>query len=258
MTVLKGKTALVTGAGSGIGLASCVTLAAAGARVYVNDVDSGAAGRTAQLISSQGGEAVSAPGDASSVDALAELFGLIDRHEGGLDILFNNVGAPGPAGLDVTEDEFDQLVNVNLKSHFFATKFAVPLMIKRGGGSIIYNASVSGLIGSKSGVLYGLTKGGVQLLMRSVARQVGSDGIRANAICPGATRTPLLSNFLDSTRLGLENDELEKQIVARSTTIPLGRLGEPDDVAGVVRFLASPESGYLTGASIPVDGGLLA
>jgi NAD(P)-dependent dehydrogenase (short-subunit alcohol dehydrogenase family) len=125
--------------------------------------------------------------------------------------------------------------------------------------SIIYTSSISGLQGAPSSPIYGMTKGGTQILMRSVAKQLGPEGIRANAICPGPTNTPMLRTFVDPDRAGMdEGDEYEKQVAARAARIPLRRAAEPGDTAEVALFLASEESRYVTGTWIPVDGGLSA
>ncbi len=243
-----------------MGLASARRFAAEGAAVVIADLDGDAADRAAAEILAEGGEAKPLRTDVASVASLRRLMRFVQDEYGRLNVLFNHAGVPGPPGLDLTEEQFDRTVDINLKSQFFGTSLAVPLLRAAApSASIIYTSSISGLMAAPSSPLYGMTKGGTQILMRSVARQLGPDGIRANAICPGPTNTPMLRTFVDPDRVGLADDEdFAQQVAVRAERIPLRRAAEPADTAEVALFLASDESRYVTGTWIPVDGGLSA
>ncbi|MEQ3549635.1 SDR family oxidoreductase [Pseudonocardia nematodicida] len=252
--------ALVTGGASGMGLASATRFAEEGAAVVVADLDAAAADRAAAGIVAGGGEAKAVQVDVGSVASLRAMVEVVAAQYGRLNVLFNHAGIPGPPGLDLTEEEFDRTVDINLKSQFFGTQLALPLLRAAAPrASIIYTSSVSGLMAAPSSPIYGMTKGGTQILMRSVAKQLGPEGIRANAICPGPTNTPMLRTFVDPDRAGMaEGDDYDQQVAARAARIPLRRAAEPEDTAEVALFLASDESRYVTGTWIPVDGGMSA
>ena len=256
---LEGRVAVITAGASGMGLASARLFAAEGAAVVVADLDAEAAAAAAKQITDDGGEALAFPADVSSVDQLTALFDTVRSTFGRLNVLFNHAGIPGPKGLDITEEEFDRTVAINLKSQFFATKLARPLLeASAPHASIIYTSSTSGLVASPSSPIYGMTKGGTLILMRSVARQLGPAGIRANAICPGPTDTPMLRVFTDPQRAGLSEEDYAAQLDIRAKNIPLRRAGQAADIASVALFLASDDSAFVTGVTIPVDGGMLA
>ncbi|HVY34779.1 MAG TPA: SDR family oxidoreductase [Caulobacteraceae bacterium] len=247
------RVALVIGGGSGMGLASVRALAAAGHIVIVADRDGEAAKRAADEIKAAGGEAMSYEIDGSSVSQLKTLFLFIEKTYRRLNVLFSNIGMRGPMGLDMLEAQFDEVIDVNVKSHFFATHFAVPIMkLSAPHASIIYMASAGSLKAGGRCPLYNISKAAVPMMARSVARELGPAGIRVNAICPGSIETsfPRWSTFTPEGRKAMI-DEV-------SLNIPLGRIGQPDDVAGMVAFLASDQSMFITGASIPIDGGDLA
>lgn len=257
---LEDRVAVVTGGASGMGFASARRFAEEGAAVVVADLDAAAAAQAAETIRSVGGKAISIGVDVGKIADLQRLMDVVDDTYGRLNVLFNHAGIPGPAGLDLTEEQFDRTVDINLKSQFFGTTLALPLLRAAApAASIIYTSSISGLMGAPSSPIYGMTKGGTQILMRSVAKQLGPEGIRANAICPGPTNTPMLRTFIDPARAGLaEGEEFDKQVDDRAARIPLRRAAEPEDTAEVALFLASDESRYVTGTWIPVDGGMSA
>jgi NAD(P)-dependent dehydrogenase (short-subunit alcohol dehydrogenase family) len=256
---LEGRVAVITAAGSGMGLASAKLFAENGARVVVADLDAAAAKRAVEEITAAGGHAVAFEVDVASVERLRELFDFVANEFGELHVLFNHAGIPGPPGIGISEEQFDRTIAINLKSQFFATQFAIPLLEKTTPhAAIIYTSSTSGLVGAPTSPVYGLTKGGTLILMRSMAKQLGPKGIRSNAICPGPTETPMLRAFIDPRRSGLEEDEYARQLNIRAKAIPLRRAGMPQDIASVALFLASDDSSFVTGVSIPVDGGLLA
>jgi NAD(P)-dependent dehydrogenase (short-subunit alcohol dehydrogenase family) len=257
---LAGRVAVVTGGASGMGLASARRFAAEGAAVVVADLDGDAADRAAAGIVADGGEAKAVAIDVASTASLRRLVEFVGDEYGRLNVLFNHAGVPGPAGLDISEEEFDRVVDINLKSQFFGTTLALPLLRAAApAASIIYTSSVSGLMAAPSSPIYGMTKGGTQILMRSVAKQLGPVGIRANAICPGPTNTPMLRTFVDPARAGLdEGEDFDREVATRAARIPLRRAADPTDVADVALFLACDESRFVTGTWIPVDGGLSA
>ncbi|WP_432825602.1 SDR family NAD(P)-dependent oxidoreductase [Dactylosporangium sp. CA-092794] len=255
---IAGKIALITAAGSGMGRASAELFAAEGATVIVADIDEAAASAVAKGIEDAGGSALPFAADVSDVAALRRMADFVAERFDRLDVLFNHAGIPCAPGLDVTEEQFDRAVGVNLKSAFFATSYLLPLLKAAGSASVIFTSSTSGLVASPSSPLYGMTKGGTQILMRSLAKQLGPFGIRSNAICPGPTDTPMLRVFTDPARVGLGDDDYARQLAARAQAIPLRRAGRPADVAATALFLACDDSAFVTGVAIPVDGGMLA
>jgi 3-oxoacyl-[acyl-carrier protein] reductase len=253
MLELEGRVALVTGGASGMGLASSQAFAVEGARVIVADIDGEVAERAAHDIRAGGGDATAHQVDVSSVAQLESMFEWVTRTYGRLNVLFSHAGIQGAMGLDFTEDEFDHSIDVNLKSHFFATRLALPLLRAVPNASIIYTSSAAGLRSCVPSPTYGATKAAIVSLMRSMAVLLGPEGIRANALCPGGIDTPFSSGFISSSgRNPAEEAERHKR------NIPLGRIGQPSDVAPAAVFLASDQSRYVTGIWMPVDGGLTA
>lgn len=256
---LDDKIALITASGSGMGKASALLFGSEGASVVVVDIDFEAAGRTAKEVEGLGGTGIPWQADVGNVPALRQLFDMVRDRFGRLNVLFNHAGIPGPSGLDISEEQFNHTVDVNLKSAFFATSLAVPLLrLAAPSASVIFTSSVSGLKGSPLSPVYSMTKGGVVLLARSLARQLGPEQIRVNAICPGPTDTPMMRIFADPQRKGLSGDAFEADREVRERTLPLQRLAAPDDIARAALFLASDESRYITGVALPVDGGMYA
>jgi NAD(P)-dependent dehydrogenase (short-subunit alcohol dehydrogenase family) len=256
---LEDRVAVITAGASGMGLASARLFAGEGAAVVIADLDGTAAEAAAKKIVEDGGQAWPFEVDVSSVDQLRSLFSFVADQFGRLNVLFNHAGIPGPKGLDITEQEFDRTVGINLKSQFFATQLARPLLEQEAPrASIIYTSSTSGVVASPGSPVYAMTKGGTLILMRSVARQLGPLGIRANAICPGPTDTPMLRIFTDPNRAGLSDELYAEQLAVRARAIPLRRAGVPGDIAKVALFLASDDSSFVTGVTLPVDGGMLA
>jgi NAD(P)-dependent dehydrogenase (short-subunit alcohol dehydrogenase family) len=254
---LSDRIALITAAGSGMGRAAAELFAAEGATVVVADLSETAAQETVASIESAGGSALAVQCDVSEVSALERLVALVKKRYGVLHVLYNHAGIPGAGGLEMTEAEFQQSIDVNLKSAFFGTSLAMPLLLKAGGtASIIYTASTSGLVGSPLSPLYSLTKGGVVLLMKGVALRYAKQGVRANAICPGPTATPMLAQFFGR---GADAAQMEAEIPAfLETAVPMGRAAQPEEIAHAALWLASDESSYVTGVALPVDGGYTA
>jgi len=241
---LKGKRAIVTGAGSGIGRAIALKLAERGAAVLVNDVDPETASATAREIEERGGKALSAGGDVSRGEDVREMVRLCIEELGGVEILVNNAGIARSALLiNLTEEQWDEVMNVNLKGVFLCTKAVIPHMMKRRYGKIINISSIYGRIGAIGDSNYCAAKAGVIGFTKSVAKELARYNINVNVVLPGLIDTPLLRGIP------------EKYLGPMIKEIPLKRVGVPEDIAGVVAFLASDEAGYLTGAAIEVTGG---
>ena len=255
---LAGKVALITGAGSGIGRASALLFARAGAAVVVADVAQGAGRETVELIATSP-EARQAGGRASFVAAdvalAADCEGMVrhaERTFGRLDVLFNNAGimdASDDDAVATSEATWDRTMAINAKGVFLGCKFGVPALRRAGGGSIINTASFVALRGAATAQLaYTASKGAVLALTRELAVVHAREGIRVNALCPGPLRTELLMKFLDT--------EAKRQ--RRLVHVPMGRFGEAAEMAEAALFLASDASSYVTGSEFVVDGGLTA
>ena len=240
---LKNKVAVVTGAASGIGLAIAERFYAEGASVVIADISGKETGVALKL----GDRALAIHTDVTrSADIQAMLKAAVDRF-GGVDILCNNAGIDGEMHLiaDFDEDNYDRIMAINLRGVFLGIKHAIPLMKSRGGGSIINTASTAGITATPGLGIYGATKAGVMQLSRSAAVEYALDKIRVNAICPAMIETPLVSHLLKT------NPDDAARVLA---VTPMGRVGQPREVADVALFLASDESSYVTGVSLPVDG----
>ena len=251
---LADKVAVVTAGGSGIGRATSLRFARAGAAVAVADLNGEAAAETVRLIEEDGGSGSAHAVDCGDPSQVERFMQEVDERYGRLDVLFNHAGIPNKHGvLDISEDDFAIAVDVNLKSGFFATKYALPLITRSGnGGTIVFTASTAGLVASATSVLYAMTKHGVVGMVKALAFQLADQGIRVNAVCPGPVRTPMLPGFMQK---GPEaTDEVAKLY---GDNVPLKRVAEPEEVAEVVLFLASDASSYVTGVPMPVDGGFV-
>ena len=246
---LGGKVAVITGAASGIGRSSAERFAAEGARVVVADLDADGAQEAAATITRDGGEATHVRCDVTRAeDARAMVEAAVDRY-GGLDILFNNAGsATSPRPVEETsEEDLDRALAVNVKGVFLCSQAAVPAL-RDGGGSIIVTASVMGVRTRPGFTAYAASKAAAIHLARTLALELAGDGIRVNCLAPVATDTPMLSTFIGDR-------DPDQGRAAFVSTIPLGRLAAPADVASAALFLASDESAFITGAVLPVDGG---
>ena len=251
---LEGKSALVTGAGSGLGRAMARRFAAEGARVLVTDVNEAAAAETVELIGGASGERAAARRlDVTSEDDVAAAIADVTARFGRLDILVANAGIGTPGFLANTSiQDWDRVLNVNLNGVFLCAKHAIPAM-RAAGGVILTTASVAGLQGTPHLGAYGASKAAVVQLTQTIALEGARFGIRANAICPVWADTPMISEFVAGTRTAPE--QVRERLVA---SIPLGRMATPDDIANAALFLASDEAAFITGVALPVDGGHMA
>lgn len=249
--LLKDKVALITGAGSGIGRASAIRFAEEGARLMVADLRPESAANTASEIGQRGGVAKSLSVDVRDGAQVERMVTETVRAFGRLDILFNNAGVYVPKNVvDTTEEEWDWVVDVCMKGVFFGCKYAIPHMIKSGGGVIINTASGAGLEGVPRLGAYQAAKGGVVIMSKGIALDFARDKIRCVSICPGVIETPIAENC-NQVPPGAS-----QQIWARSGGMhPIGRNGKPEEVAALAAFLASDQAAFITGVAVPIDGG---
>lgn len=254
---LADRVAVITAAGSGMGREAAVLFGEEGAHVVAIDINTDALTEVVSRIEGAGGSAQALTVDMTDLDQIDEAVGTVGAEHGRIDVLYNHAGAPGPRGFDFDADIWDFQVNLNLRSCVFMTKAALPLMGQNGhGGSMIFTSSVSAIIASRNSPVYAALKAGVVGFMRCIAAIGGPDGIRANAILPGATETPMLAKFFAAP--GESTEVLDDRLESFKQAIPLGRFCRPEEVAQLALFLASDRSSFLTGVEIPIDGGYTA
>ena len=247
---LKGKIGIVTGAGSGIGRACAIALASEGARVALVGRRRDRIEEVAHRI---GDSAFAIPADVSKTSEISRLIDTTVSHFGGLNFLLNNAGGLHVGNAEqITEELWDHTFNVNVRAVWLLSRAALPHMRKAGAGSIINVASTLGIVGAHNRAAYAPSKGAVVLLTKSMAIDHGSENIRVNAICPSFVETDLTVAVIGQAP--------DPAAVRRERTAahPIGRLGRPEDIAGLAVYLASDESSWVTGAVLPVDGGYLA
>lgn len=244
---LKDKVAVVTGGATGIGQAAALKFVEEGARVVVVDVAEKEGSETEKMMKKGSPESMFIRASVTVEADWQRVMNIVEKKYGNLNVIFNNAGTNLVKSLvDVTEEEWDRIIDLNLKGIFFGCKYALKMMIKGGGGSIINTASTSALMALTKMNVYSASKGGVVAFTRSLAFDYAPYKIRVNCICPGPTLTPLVQREMD---MGLVEGE------ALIGGVPLGRFADPAEIASVVAFLASDEASYVTGAAIVADGG---
>jgi NAD(P)-dependent dehydrogenase (short-subunit alcohol dehydrogenase family) len=252
---LKHKVAIVTGGGTGIGRATALLLAEEGAHVAVVGRRESRLLETVNDIREHGGSAHQIPGDISKVSETERIVKETVERFGGLDILVNNAGVyRGPKITETTEDDYDYVMDINLKGTFFMCKHAIPEMKKRGQGAIINVGSALGIKGWKdaSTSVYSASKGGVAMLTKALALEVAKDQVRVNCISPGIVETEVLET------LGIPKHEVPERLKQWNSFHPLGRNGQPEEVAKAVLYFASDDSSWATGSVFNLDGGVTA
>jgi NAD(P)-dependent dehydrogenase (short-subunit alcohol dehydrogenase family) len=251
MKGISGKVALVTGGASGIGRATAMRFAEEGASVAVVDVAEDAGLQTAEAIRELGGEASFYEADVSSGDDWARLVADVMDEFGAVDFLHNNAGIEGEQAplIEQTEENWDRVIDTNLKGVFLGLKHVVPQMRTQGGGAIVNTSSVAGLVGHENIAPYVASKHGVVGLTRSAALEHAKENIRINAVNPGVVDTPMIQRYIG------DDEEAREAFVA---TEPIGRFADPEEIASAVVFLCSEDASFVTGYPLAVDGGLVA
>ena len=248
---LTGKVALVTGAGSGIGRASALAFAREGAKIVVADVVVDGGEETVSMIKKTGGEASFIKADVAKAAEVEALINTAVATYGRLDCAHNNAGIAGRSATvaDDTEENWDRILAINLKGVWLCMKYEIPQMLKQGSGAIVNTASDAGLIAVRRGGAYVASKHGVVGLTKTAALEYAKAGIRVNAVCPGPIDTPMLQRGAS-----LRPQIIEKMAAAQ----PVGRLGQPQEIAEAVVWLCSDAASFVTGQAMPVDGGYMA
>jgi NAD(P)-dependent dehydrogenase (short-subunit alcohol dehydrogenase family) len=245
---LADKVALITGAGSGMGKSAALLFASEGAKVAVADINEDQARETADSIIKKGGQALAIRADVAKGEDVKRMVDETVAKFGGLNILYNNAGIEGEPNFvsNVSEEQFDRVLAINLRGVFLGMKYALPHLIKAGGGSVINQASVAGFVAIRGSAAYCASKGGVIALTRVAALEYGRYNIRVNSICPGLVETPMAARI----RKGAPPNQ---RVVQRLSV--LGRMAEPEEIAKVALFLASDDSSFATGAPFIIDAG---
>ncbi|HET7260843.1 MAG TPA: 3-oxoacyl-ACP reductase FabG [Casimicrobiaceae bacterium] len=241
---LADKVSIITGAGQGIGRATALKFAAEGAKVALCDINSAAIEDTVRTILDDGGAAAGFTVDVTDKESIARMVAAVMAKWGRIDTLVNNAGIVQDAQFKkMTDEQFERVIDVNLKGVYHCTKAVVEIMLEQNSGVILNASSIVGLYGNFGQTNYAATKFGVIGMVKTWARELGRKGIRANAICPGFIETPILSSIPD------------KVIKLMEDKVPMGRLGKPEEIANTYAWLASDEASYINGAVIEVSGG---
>jgi meso-butanediol dehydrogenase / (S,S)-butanediol dehydrogenase / diacetyl reductase len=242
---LEGKVAFVTGFGSGLGQAIAVLFAKEGTALAGTSTTEAKGRDTVAMIEKAGREALFRQGDVSNSEQMNALIDDTVKQFGGLDIVVNSAGVRTNGSItEITEEQWDRTIDVNLKGVFVVSRLAIPEMIKRGGGVILNIGARSGMAGQAGRAAYCASKGGMITLTEAMAMDYAREKIRVNCICPGPTRTPMVDT------------STPEKLARYKTRVPMGRIGEPDDIAYAALYLASDEASMVTAAILPVDGGM--
>ena len=250
---LKGKLAVITAAASGMGAAGCETFAREGATIAAVDIDRDKLAAVVNRVEKAGGKAKGFVADLSTVDGSKTFIHEAAAWMGGIDILWAHAGCPGPAGIENMDvDAYQKTIDLNVRTSVLSASEAVPYLKKRGGGAIVFTASMAGLVGSMLMPVYSAAKFAVVGLTKSLAQTLAPDNIRVNVVCPGLVETPMLPQFM--SRGGNVDDATKRYLIG----VPMGRVGVATEIANAALFLASDDASYVTGAALPVDGGYTA
>lgn len=255
MALVSGKIALITGAGAGIGRATAQKFADEGAKVVVSDIDQPGGEETVSLIKGRGGDAVFVRADVSDPEGVARLVDETVNVFGRLDCACNNAGIEGRIAplADQTVENFDAILNVNLRGTFLCLRAEIRQMLANSGGAIVNVASVAGLIGFPGLAPYTASKHAVNGLTKNAALEYGKQGIRVNSVCPGGIDTRMLDSLAEQSTGGAQSAQ---EMMA--PLHPIGRIGMPEEVAELIVWLCSDRAGFMSGANIPLDGGFVA
>tara|TARA_Y100001972_G_scaffold127074_1_gene182781 strand:- start:2859 stop:3635 length:777 start_codon:yes stop_codon:yes gene_type:complete len=251
---LENKTAIITGGSKGIGKAATQLIAKSGANVFFLDIDDSEGQNLQKEITDQGFKATYVNCNIASYEEVKQTIGDIYEKSGKIDILINNAGiAHIGTATNTSPEDFQKIVDVNVKGVFHCLNVCIPFMQKSGGGAIINMSSVAAELGIQDRFAYSMSKGAVSAMTLSVAKDYLADNIRCNAIAPGRVHTPFVDNFIKKNYPGKEQEMFEKL----SKTQPIGRMGKPEEIAGLIQYLCSDEASFITGSIYPIDGGFI-
>jgi len=250
---LKDKVAVITGAGAGIGQATALLFAKEGAKVVLADLDPKAGKEALDQIKKDGGQGIFLQVDVAKGNDVRKMVQETIKNYGKIDILVNNAGIYTKGDVvSTSEEDWDRILNVNLRGVYLCCKYAIPEMIKKGGGAIVNIASEAGLVGIKNQVAYNVSKAALIMLTKSMAVDFAPQNIRVNNVCPGTTETPLVRAAIEKEK------DPKKARRALEECRPANRLGKPEEIASAILAMASDELGYATGSSLVIDGGYTA